>query len=362
MKFFKLKIIRIGILLFIVTLLITQSSILTTLFRPSTAYAIGDLTVNWGVPEGNPIFTVTNMAPGQSQEHDVTVHNAATSSRPLGIKGIKTDETGGLGSVLDITIFDGVTILYTNTLSQFFTDSLNPDGIALNNINPGQTKTYKFKVTFRDSAGNDFQDKHVLFNIILGIAIPIPSACSNIDLTNKFPIFGTQNNDAIHGTSGDDVIFGLEGNDKIYGGGGNDCIIGGVGNDTLRGETGNDILFGNEGNDTLIGGVGNDTAFGGIGNDTIRGEAGNDILSGEEGNDNILGGDGNDTINGGAGNDFINGESGDDMLHGNTGNDTLIGGAGADTLLGDDDLDNANGQSGTDSCSAETKTSCEIVL
>lgn len=375
----KNRLIKISVLLLILGILLTQYRELPW-FKASTAYAIGDLTVDWGIGTGDvgPIFSVTNMAPGDTEARNVIVTNNALTARPIAIKGIKNSETGTLSNALDLTITQGVNTLYSNTLSQFFTDSLNPDGIPLNNIDPGGSKTYTFTVTFQQDAGNEFQNTNVIFDIIIGIAVKIPQECSFIDLTGKFPIFGTSGNDRINGTTGDDIIFGFEGNDKIFSHGGNDCIVGGPGNDELRGETGNDVIFGNEGDDLIIGAVGNDLLFGGAGNDIIRGENDNDIIYGEGGNDKITGGNGNDQINGGDGNDDISGENGTDQILGGAGNDTIDAGAGDDIVNGEEGNDNINGKagndnltggsgadtinglSGTDTCDGEVEINCEI--
>lgn len=362
MKFLHFKLFRIITLLAVVGMLITQTNAIQNFFKPNTAFAVGDLTVDWGIGIGDvgPIFTVNNMAPGDSETRNVIITNGAPTIRPVAIKGANLLETDALSSVMDIEITDGVTTLYSNTLQQFFIDSLNPSGIPLRNQNAGQSKTYSIIVSFQEGAGNEFQDQELSFDLIIGIGIDIPAECENIDLTGKFPIFGTAGNDRILGTSGDDVIFAFEGKDRVFAHGGNDCIIGGLGNDELRGETGNDFIFGNEGNDLLVGAVGNDIIFGGIGGDTIRGEDGKDILNGEDGNDTITGGNGNDTITGGNNNDTMNGENGTDSLHGDSGNDTLIGGNGPDALIGDAGIDSANGQAGPDTCVAEIETSCEL--
>lgn len=360
MKMFKL--LRLLALLVIVGLLLTQTNIVSNLLRPDTAYAVGDLTVDWGIGTGDvgPIFTVSGMAPGETQTHDVTVNNAAATGRPVGVKGVKTDETGGLADVMHIEIKDGATVLYDQTLAQFFTDSANPDGIPLSTVSPGGSKTFTFTVTFDENAGNEYQDTTVVFNIVIGIAVDVPEACEELLPEGKFPIFGTDGNDTIRGTTKADVIFALEGNDRVFGHGGNDCIIGGDGNDELRGETGNDFISGDDGADLLIGASGRDTIFGGLGGDTVRGEAGNDELHGEDGNDVVTGGNGNDTMTGGTGNDTMDGENGNDTLHGNADNDTLKGGNGRDTLMGDDGTDTANGHSGRDTCDAESETGCEL--
>ena len=46
--------------------------------KSSSAYAVGDLIVDWGIGIGNvgPIFTVLNMTPGDVEERDVDVSMA----------------------------------------------------------------------------------------------------------------------------------------------------------------------------------------------------------------------------------------------------------------------------------------------
>lgn len=349
-----------------------------------TAQAIGGLTVDWGVPEGDPIFVVNNAAPGDTEIRNVQITNGDVVTLPIAVKGLNLVSGGGLENVLDFVIRRGVTDIYggtsgtgPKTLADFMTDSLSSDGVALGNINPAQVLNFKFELHFQEGAGNEFQNTSVQFDLVIGIAVDIPEECSFIDLDGKFPIFGTAGNDRINGTTGDDVIFGFEGNDRIFSHGGDDCIIGGEGNDEARGETGNDVIFGNEGNDKLIGAVGVDLIFGGIGDDNIRaeegndtawGEAGEDVMKGGNGNDFLDGGseddeidgeNGNDVINGGSGNDEIDGGAGNDTMHGNEGNDEIDAKAGNDTAVGDAGTDSANGHSGTDSCMVEIPKNCE---
>src|SRR3989344_1620918 len=64
----------------------------------SETEAVGDLTIDWGagITPPDPIFTVTNAAPGDSETRSVLVTNNATSIRSVGVKGIRTgpeDET-----------------------------------------------------------------------------------------------------------------------------------------------------------------------------------------------------------------------------------------------------------------------------
>jgi Ca2+-binding RTX toxin-like protein len=304
------------LLFLIIGFLISQSKTIMAIFESHQVYAVGDLTVDWGIGGGNvgPIFTVPNMAPGNSQSRNVTIHNGSTTVRPIAIKGLKTN-VSVLDSAFVISIKDGGTTLYSKSLNTFFAESSTPTGIHITDIVPGGTKILVITTLFQQSAGNTYQNKQLTFDLIFGIAVAIPAECQQIDLTGKFPIYGTAKNDVITGTPGNDVIFSLEGNDTVFGKGGNDCLIGGPGIDVLSGEAGNDTLMAGDGVDTINGGAGNDTLFGENGNDTILGEGGNDDANG---------GDGNDTI---------------------------VGGAGTDT---------ANGEAGRDTCVAETRTQCEL--
>ena len=289
----------ITICLIIVGLLLPQSGLLKGWSDPSTAFAVGDLTVNWGVPEGNPIFTVSNIAPGEAESRTVIVNNGATTGRPVGVRGILTNQTGNIASVLEISISQNGTDLYggsqgTKTLAQFFTDSASANGISLTTLNPSDSTQYVFKVAFNKNAGNDFQNRTITFDLKIGVVTAIPAECHITNLSKKNIIYGTSGNDIINGTSKEDIIFGLEGNDKIYGNSGSDCIVGGLGNDTV------------------FAGSGNDVVSGGLGNDELHGESGNDILSGDSGNDKLLGDSGNDKLIGGADQDSANGGTGKD--------------------------------------------------
>lgn len=307
-------------------LLFTWSGIYKNIFGVSTAFAVGDLTVNWGVPSGNPIFTISGMAPGQSQTRTVAVTNGSPTTRSIGVSGNKTAETGNLANALIITITRGGTDLYggtagEKTLSQFLTESALPGFVPLSSLNSGQSANYVFTVKFKDNAGNEFQNKTLALDLIIGLAVDAPTACQGITFSKV--INGTSGNDSLVGTNGNDLIIGLEGNDRIAGGNGNDCIVGGGGNDQISGDNGDDIIDAGAGNDQVAGGNGDETIFGGDGTDTIDG------------------GNGVDHVFGGAGNDTMTGSNGDDNLQGDGGSDTAIGGAGSDV------------------CSAETKVQCE---
>lgn len=266
-----------------------------------TAFAIGDLTIDWGVPAGNPIFVINNLAPGQNETRNVQVTNNSPVIRPVGVRGIKSFETNNLSNVLTIEIKQGVTTLYGPvSLNQFFLDSGGPEGIPLSNLNPTNSTIYTFKVTFNANSGNEFQGSEVIFDLKIGISIKVPEECKNIVFSGD-PIFGTAGSDHISGTPGNDLIFGFEGADHIEGKLGDDCIIGGAGSDKLIGNEGNDVLLGNGGDDSLEGNSGDDYLDGGEGNDSLKGGNGVDHLEGGEGKDSLDGGNQNDFLDGGPG-------------------------------------------------------------
>lgn len=270
-----------------------------------TAFAVGDLTIDWGVPAGNPIFTETNFAPGDAETHNVLVTNSASTARPLAVRGIKTDGNG-ISTELALVISSGASDVYggtsgtgPKTVADFFTDSADVSGIPLLTLAPGANATLTFTVTFDPTAGNTLQQDSVTFDIKIGIGFDLPTQCEALTFTND-PIFGTAGKDNIRGTNGNDLVIAFEGNDNIRTGNGDDCVIGGPGSDNIRGGNGQDVIRG---------GAGGDNLRGENGNDVIEGEAGNDLMQGDNGNDQLGGGPGSDQANGGRGVDTCEAES-----------------------------------------------------
>jgi Ca2+-binding RTX toxin-like protein len=226
-----------------------------------TAQAIGDLSVDWGVSPGKPIFTISNIAPGDGPvSRTVTVSNGATSNRTVAVKGLVTT-SNILSDKLNINIYSGPTLVYgPKTLSQFFADSntVTNNGVAFATLPASTSKTYKFDVSLDPSADNPYQNKSVVFDIKIGISVDVPEACRTIQFAGQ-PIFGTSRGENITGTPGNDLIVAMEGNDKVESGNGNDCILGGPGDDRLTGNNGNDVIVGEIGNDDAEGNNGSDT-------------------------------------------------------------------------------------------------------
>lgn len=298
------------------------------LWRAGTAFAVGDLTIDWGVPTGDPIFTVLDMMPGHVEERTVAVTNNASSARPVGVRGAEQAETSGLSDALEITILEGGAELYggagdPRSLSDFFSDSAGENGIPLLQMDPGETATLAFRVALPAAADNEWQGGSVTLDITLGVIVAVPAECAGIAF-DGVPIFGSERSELLRGTGGNDLIFGLEGSDVIRGRGGDDCLVGGAGSDALYGQGGDDVLLGEGGGDGLYGGNGEDVLYGGDGSDELRGG------------------------------------NGDDAAFGGEGGDGLSGGSGDDELFGEGGDDGANGGRGVDRCEAEGRRNCEL--
>src|SRR3989344_6438483 len=333
------------LVLIIIFLLLIQF-LKSSLFRASkTVRAVGDLSVDWGVEEGKPVFEINNFAPGDADSRYVRIKNNASNIRPVGFRGILTKDSGSLSERLLLTVSSEGVDYYGGSgdkaLVQFFTDGTGPDGIPLFNLASGEEKTVVFKVVFDPDAGNDYQNTSVVFDLNIGIAITVPEECLSVNFKSD-PIFGTQNNDRIRGTNGNDLIYGNEGNDILSGSNGSDIIYAGPGNDRITASNGNDKVYGQEGNDFIHGGNGEDELTGGSGSDEILGSNGNDLITGDGHNDILEGGNGNDRIYGGPS---------DDILEGGNGRDYLDGGDGTDTI---------SGNLGLDTCFSEIKSGCEL--
>jgi hypothetical protein len=411
-----------GLMLILLPFVILGSLFIYQRNKASNVYAVDPLIVTYN---GNgpqlPMFVVDNMLPGDEVEKVFNVKNGGPDTLLVKMDGIKTQETLSFAGILDVEITDVLTSanLFTGKLQTYF--DLQP--LSLGNIGPGADKDFRVKVKFPLTAGNEYQEAKVLFNLIWTAEkgnvptikltpttkppkhsptptsgpIVLPAECSSLQGVITKVIEGTNGNDNIVASNASELILGKGGNDRIFGLGGDDCIIGGGGEDTLRGGQGKDIItggendddingdddddtiYGNDGNDKIdgksdddkiYGGAGEDEIDGGVGNDYIEGNTGDDEIEGWSGNDNIYGNEDNDDIDGGQGidliyggigNDTIDGGSGTDQLFGEAGDDTIEGGSDNDSLSGGVNSDSLDGEQGKDTCTqGENNTSCEL--
>ena len=332
--------------------------------KPSNVKAFGQLTVDLGVPSGDPIFVVHNMLPGDCENREVKITNGGDEDTHVAVRSANVEDTDNLSTVLSMLITENSTTLYSDSLANFFVASGTLDGVPLSTLSPLETKTYNFKVCFDQNAGNDFQNTRVVFDLIFGEVISpftLPDECKELTGIITFVVEGTEGDDDIRATHENELILGFGGDDELDGNGGDDCIVGGEGKDEIDGGQGKDIILGGAGNDDIDGGQGNDIIYGGDEKDEIDGGSGEDIIYGNAGDDEIDGRSHNDLIYGGSGNDILDGGSGEDDIYGEEGDDTIDGSTQNDFLDGGADTDDLDGGTGTDTCvNGETLDDCEL--
>jgi len=277
--------------IFIIVLIILGvivAAVARTLITPAdfetSAKKVGDLTVTW---QSSPLFYVLDMLPGDTAgPKTVTIYNGGSSIQPLGIRGVIATQSGTLNfpDKLNLKIFENgnLTPFWDKSLADFFVESTGSGFIKFADLPTGATRTYKFTAVFDPTANNDYQEAKVVFNLIIGLAVEVPTECQAIAaLPNVKYIFGTDKKETLTGGNYPNIIFGFGGDDVLNGNNQEDCLIGGDGNDKLHGNNKNDVLLGGTGDDNLNGNNGDDYLDGGPGNNKLDGSNGTDTcLSG----------------------------------------------------------------------------------
>lgn len=115
--------------------------------------------------ENQPLFEEANFLPGNEVERTVTVTNNTSEAQDIIVEAINTSDPDGFGDMLDLTIKEGASELYNNTLSAFF--SAGEVSLSTVSGNEGSIE-YNFTVSFKEAAGNDYQDKSLGFDILIG--------------------------------------------------------------------------------------------------------------------------------------------------------------------------------------------------
>lgn len=158
------------------------TAIALLLLSSSPAMAQGVLEVDFGDPPVGtlePVFTVENMMPGDTEDRDITVRNTGSSAFPVILYSQKTEELlpnwpttpagNEFSEILEVVINNGSTDIYggtsgTKTLNDFFSDSAG--GLNLGTLSPSDEITYNMSVFFPHSAGNEYQLAKVVFDLM----------------------------------------------------------------------------------------------------------------------------------------------------------------------------------------------------
>lgn len=123
--------------------------------------APGDLIVEF---ESTPLFSEGNFMPGGEVTKWVKVSNNTSEPHAIIVEAINKINPDGLGDRLNLQIKENLTVLYDDTLSNF----LNAGEVVLTNLSGNASTTYNFLVGFDTAADNNYQEKNLGFDLLIG--------------------------------------------------------------------------------------------------------------------------------------------------------------------------------------------------
>jgi hypothetical protein len=114
--------------------------------------------------EQTPLFSNVNFAPGDSVSRWVKLNNNTTASHRVVLRAINAVSTGDLKNVVGLVIKQGETVLYDNTFANLFSLS----ELILPQVAAGEQATFDFIATFKTTAGDEYQNSSMGFNLQIG--------------------------------------------------------------------------------------------------------------------------------------------------------------------------------------------------
>ena len=129
---------------------------------------------NWLSLSG-PIFSETNFLPGDGVTRLIRVTNNSGETQRIATEAINENDPNNFASQLNLTIKEGLTVIFNNTLAQFFSQGET----YLSSLASGVQTQYDFTITFDSGSGNEYQEKSLGFDILVGFegtegGLPLP--------------------------------------------------------------------------------------------------------------------------------------------------------------------------------------------
>lgn len=140
--------------------LITISLVSFVVAQAVQAQPISDIVVSFNP---NPLFGESNFLPGHTASGLVNIQNNGQSNRNVTVKAINFSDPNHFGETLRLKIQNNSQVYFNDTLANFFGQA----SVNLATINAGGSVSYDFAVDFIDTAGNDYQNKSLGFDIEL---------------------------------------------------------------------------------------------------------------------------------------------------------------------------------------------------
>jgi len=133
-------------------------------FLFSTPILAANLEVNF---ESVPLFPSTIIwYPGLSETRSITVKNNSGETERVAIEAINEGETGNLASVLEFKVLERGIERYNSskTLKDFWSEGI----VQLSDLEGRKDTTYDLVITFKSTAGNEYQGKEAKFDLKIG--------------------------------------------------------------------------------------------------------------------------------------------------------------------------------------------------
>jgi len=139
-------------------------------FAPVIAFFVFSVQVNAQVLptvefEQSPLFSDVNFVPGESVTRWVRLNNKTELSHRAILRATNVTGTGNLENAIGLVIKQGDVILYDNTFANLFSLS----ELVLPQVGAGGSATFDFIATFIPTAGNEYQNSTMGFNLEMGL-------------------------------------------------------------------------------------------------------------------------------------------------------------------------------------------------
>src|SRR3989344_7933074 len=125
--------------------------------------------------ETTPLFDEANFLPDDAVSRWVKVINNSGQIQRIATEAINKSDPDDFASQLDLTIKEGTTTIFNDTLKEFF----DQGETYLSSLANGATTQYDFTIVFNSGAGNEYQEKALGFDILVGFegaegGLPLP--------------------------------------------------------------------------------------------------------------------------------------------------------------------------------------------
>lgn len=115
--------------------------------------------------EATPLFKDLNILPGDEVSKWVKVKNNSGEDQFVAVSVSSYTDNDNLGNQMNLVVSDGVSVLYSDTLTNFFNGGEQFLSIISNEVK----KQYNFKISYLSDTDNDYQGKSLVFNIQIGV-------------------------------------------------------------------------------------------------------------------------------------------------------------------------------------------------